>query len=218
MSIVIAALALPGLSATSAYAGPVEDFRNNGGQIDVCKYTPKQLLDAKRNLSPDVLQYAPGLADQLSAGQEGCGGSPSNTPEPRDSIPDAADTDRDGDVDGDDAAAGASRGGGNGKAGNGRGGAASRVPAAPAPATLARARLADIATPPVSARTRSDVPSWVIILLAALGLGALLFTLVRFGGLSTERFTAPLKASFADAGGRSADALSEFWDSVRLGR
>ena len=41
------------------------------------------------------------------------------------------------------------------------------------------------------------------------GSGALLFTLARFGGLSTERFTAPLRASFADAGGRTADALAE---------
>jgi hypothetical protein len=46
----------------------------------------------------------------------------------------------------------------------------------------------------------------------------ILFALVRFGGWSLERFTGPLRASLADAGGRTADALAELRESVRLGR
>jgi len=159
-----------------------------------------------------VIQYSPGLADQLSAGREGCsgGGSPGGV-NPRQTVSDPADTDQDGDIDSADA------GGGSGGA-RGGGPRAGVVPDPPSPSTQARARLADIATPSVAATSRSDVPGWVLTLLIALGLGALLFTLLRFSGLSGERFTTPLKASFGEAGGRIADALSEVWDSVRLGR
>jgi len=133
---------------------------------------------------------------------------------PRQVVSDAADTDQDGDIDSADAAAGSGLGGGGGALEE----RAAAIPDPPTPSTQTRTRLADIATPTVSARTRSEVPGWVFTLLIAGGLGALLFTLLRSGGLSIERFTAPLRASFAEAGGRTADALSEVWDSVRLGR
>jgi len=212
LSAVIASLALLAGAAPDAVAGPVDDFRQDG-VVDVCRYSQGELDQAGDSLPPDVIQYSPGLADQLSAGREGCsgGGSPGAV-NPRQTLSDPADTDQDGDIDSADAAA---AGGGTG------GGPAERaavVPDPPAPSTQTRTRLADIATPSVAARSRSDVPAWVLSLLIALGLGALLFTLLRFSGLSGERFTTPLKASFGEAGGRIADALSEVWDSVRLGR
>ena len=93
------------------------------------------------------------------------------------------------------------------------------MPAPPAPSAKARRRLADIATPTVAdAATGADTPGWLAPLLACLALVAILFTLARFGGWSPERFTRPLRASLAEAGGRTADALTELRESVRLGR
>ena len=208
MTILLAVGGLVALGAAPALAGPVEDFRQDGA-VDVCQYSPTELNNAADGLPPDVIQYSPGLADQLNAGQEGCGGA-GGRPNTVATVPDPGDTDQDGDVDSADLAA-AGGGGGTPKK-------RARVPDPPAPTASARARLADITTPPVSASTGSDVPGWVATLFVALGLGALLFTLARFGGLSTERFSAPLRASFADAGGRTADTLAELWDTVRLGR
>lgn len=217
LSVVIASLVLSAAAVPAAVAGPIEDFRRTGVVI-VCNYSDAELQQAGGSLPPDVIQYSPGLADQLNAGREGCSGGGSPGPaNPRQTVGDPADTDQDGDIDSADAAV----------AGGGGGGAggllapekqAAVIPDPPAPSTQARTRLADIATPTVSATTRSDVPAWVATLVIALGLGVLLFALLRFGGLSGERFTRPLTASFAEAGGRGADALSEVWDSVRLGR
>jgi len=207
----VTVLALPAVAAPGALAGPVEDFRDDG-VVDVCRYSDGALQRAGNSLPPDVIQYSPGLADQLNAGREGCtGGGPSGSGNPRQTLSDPGDVDQDGDVDSADAAAG---GGGGGGAGQRTG----RIPDPPTPSTFSRLRLADIAAPSVSARTRSDVPSWVTALLIALGLGALLFALLRFGGASGERFTAPLKASYGEARGRTADALTQVWDSMRLGR
>ena len=218
LALVIGALGLSAAMAPTALAGPIEDFRDDG-QLNVCDYSREELQRESDRLPPDVIQYSPGLADQLSGGREGCGGTP-ESPDPRRTERDPADTDQDGDVDTADIAAAGAGGGGRGGANRDgqRDPAGPRVPDAPAPSAAARARLADISTPPVSARPGSDVPGWVVALLVALGLGALLFTLARFGGYSAQRLTGPLRASFADAGGRSSDALAEIWDSVRLGR
>ena len=52
----------------------------------------------------------------------------------------------------------------------------------------------------------------------AAGLIAAIVALLRLRGVSFEGVTRPLRASFADAGGRTADTFAEIWDSVRLGR
>lgn len=200
--LVASALAMAG----PATAGPVEDYRQNGS-VDTCQYSPGQLGEAKQNLPPDVVQYSPGLVDQLSAGQEGCGGG-SAPADPRQFEEVATPEGTDGTA----VAAGGGAGPGSGS------GATTRIPDPPAPEAAARERLADIATPAVSTNAGSDVPSWVVVVLLALGAAGLLFTLGRIGGLSAERFTSPLRASFSDAGGRTADAMAEIWDRVRLGR
>ncbi len=206
LALLVALVAGALVTAGPVSAGPVEDFRQDG-VVNPCQYSPGELDEARQNLPPDVVQYSPGLVDQLAAGQEGCGGgSAPGAPDPR-QFEDVATPE------GSDGAAGAA-GGGSG----GPGAAATRVPDPPAPGAAARARLADIATPPVSATAGSDVPGWVVVVLLALGAAGLLFALARFGGLSAARFTGPLRASFADAGGRSADTMAEVWDRVRLGR
>lgn len=204
----IAAIALL-VAVAPASAGPIDDYRRDG-TIDPCKYSDGQLKRGRNNLSPDVEQYAPGLADQLNSGREGCGGSSPGSANPRRTqvVP----------------APGASKGGGRPGGSNGSGAAAGgraaegNIAAPPAPTAAARRRLADISTPPVSARINDGAPGWVKWLLLALLALAALVAVLRRGGLDTERFTSPLRASFGDAGGRTADAAAEVWDRVRLGR
>ena len=195
-----AAMAL-GAAAPAQAQSVFNDFRQNG-TINQCNYTDGQLRQGLNGLPPDIQQYAPGLADQLAGGREGCGGGGSGGGgEPAGAAP-------------------AGSGGGGGPSGSGPAGAPEvKVPAPPAPAAKARGRLADIATPTVAAGANgADTPGWLVPLLACVALAAILFALARFGGWSPERFTRPLRASLAEAGGRTADALTELRESVRLGR
>ena len=205
------ALALALGAVAPAAADPFDDYRRDGS-INPCNYTDDELKDALEGLPPDALQYAPGLADQLAAGREGCGGSPTGAPDPRQY----------------EVTPGATGGGGGGGATGGGADAGTaagtataieaRVPDPPAPKAAAKARLASIATPPIAATPGSDVPGWVTALLIALALGAALVALVRWGVLSTDRLTRPLRAAFTEAGGRTSDAAAELWDVVRLRR
>ena len=192
------------LSASAPALGQdiLNDFRRSGG-INPCNYSDSQLRRGLQGLPPDIQQYAPGLADQLAGGREGCGGGGGGGGEPAAAAP-----------------AGSGGGGGGGPAGSEPAAVREiRVPAPPAPAAKARRRLADIETPTVAgAATGADAPGWLAPLLACLALAAILFTLARFGGWSPERFTRPLRASLAEAGGRTADALTQLRESVRLGR
>lgn len=201
------------VAVAPASAGPIDDYRRDG-TIDPCKYSDGQLKRGRNNLSPDVEQYAPGLADQLNSGREGCGGSSPGGANPRRTqvVPTPGASSKGG--------GGRPGGGSNGPAAPGAGGRAaqSNIPAPPAPTAAARRRLADISTPPVSARINDGAPDWVKWLLLVLLALAALVAALRRAGLSTERFTSPLRASFGDAGGRTADGAAELWDRVRLGR
>lgn len=178
----------------------LNDFRRNG-TVNPCQYTDGQLRKGLQGLPPDIQQYAPGLADQLSAGREGCGGGGGGGGEPAAGAP------------------AATGGGGGGGPAAPAAEPAVKVPAPPAPKAKARRRLADIETPTVTATgTGTDTPGWLGPLLVVLSLAAILFTLARLGGWSPERFTRPLRAALAEAGGRTADALAELRESVRLGR
>ena len=66
--------------------------------------------------------------------------------------------------------------------------------------------------------TGAKTPDWLLPLLVSLSLGGVLFALVRLGGWSPERFTRPLRASLAEAGGRTADAFAQLRDAARFGR
>ena len=191
------------VSAPALAQDILNDFRRNG-TINPCQYSDGQLRRGLNGLPPDIQQYAPGLADQLSAGREGCGGGGGGGS--------AQET----------AAAGGSGGGGTGAGGGGAAPAAEpaiRVPTPPAPDAKARRRLADIDTPTVAgAATGSNTPGWLAPLLAGLALAGILFTLARLGGWSPERFTRPLRASLGEASGRTADALTQLRETVRPGR
>ena len=195
---ILAALAV----AAPASADPLTDYRNTGA-INPCNYSDAELQGALQQLPPDVQQYAPGLTEQLSAGREGCGAG--GQPVPGDTrqfeavpIPGAT--------------------GGGPTLPPPVAAPRTVIPDPPAPKPAARQRLADITAPAVKAETRAEVPPWVTVVLTALALLGLLIALIRYGGLSTERFTRPIAASFSEAGGRTADAMAELWDTVRMGR
>lgn len=197
----ITAVATLGAVAPAAAQDPLQDFRKNGS-INPCNYTPGQLRNGLNGLPPDVQQYAPGLADQLAAGRGLCGGGGGSAPQgsPQAVLPVAP-------------------GGGPPTAGP-TAAPEPRILTPPAPKAQAKAvELKDVATPKVGvAATGADTPAWLLPLLVALSLGAILATLLRFSGWSPERFTRPLGAAFSEAGGRTSDALTEVWESVRLGR
>lgn len=179
---------------------PFDDFRRNG-TINPCNYSDNQLRKGLQGLPPDIQQYAPGLADQLAAGRGGCGGGPrqATAAVPAPTAPGAPPPPT-------AAAAPAAP--------------KIEIPAPPAPKAKARTRLTDIATPTVSttADAGPKTPDWLLALLLCLSLGAMLIAAVRLGGWSPERFTRPLRASFEEAGGRTADAFAQLRDTVRLGR
>ena len=198
-------LALPAtLVALLAAAAPAaaqdelyNDFRGDGS-IDPCTYSPGQLQNGLENLPPDIQQYAPGFGDQLRSGLEaGCGGGGS--------APVATGTDE-------DPTAVAAAGGGGG-------GPDKSFPAPPAP-ERSSAELG-LPTPPVAATpTGSDAPGWVIPAVAALVALIMLGMLAasRFTGFALERVGGSLRASFADLGGRTADAFATATDFLRFGR
>ena len=173
----------------------LNDFRRTG-KINPCNYSDGQLRQGLQGLPPDIQQYAPGLADQLAAGREGCGGGGQPGAVAVPTLPGAPPP---------------------------SGGPPTpqvKVPPPPAPKPKPRPRIAEIQTPTVTTAvaTGSDTPGWLAPVLTALTLVALFVALVRVGGYSTERFTRPLRASLGELGGRSSDALAQLRDTVRFGR
>ena len=206
------------LCAAPASAQDVfEDFRDDG-EINACDYSEQELKNARDNLPPDIVQYAPGLGDQLDAGREGCGGAAPGGTETRDFDTVAP------------LGAGSGRRGGDGAQGAGRGrgrgadadvGAAARRAAAvltpPAPDPIARERLGG-AVPAVAASPGTSMPAWAPVVLALVLLLGGLLAYARRRGTALASLTAPLRASFAEAGGRTADAVATLLDRVPLRR
>jgi hypothetical protein len=58
----------------------------------------------------------------------------------------------------------------------------------------------------------------VAIVLGALGIAALAVALAWILGWAPTGHGTPLRASFVEAGQRTADAAAEFWEWVRRGR
>ena len=185
-------------AAAPAAADPYDDYRSDGS-INPCNYSADELQRSRDALPPDVIQYSPGLADQLAAGQEGCGGqAPGAAPETRDAevvpgLPSAG-------------------GGGSAQTGDAR---RARILDPPTPKAADQVRLANLATPAPSVKPGSEeMPGWVLVVLgglALLGLLAFFATRALAGGLGGR----PLAGG---PGGRISDALTEAWESVRLGR
>jgi hypothetical protein len=181
--------------APSAFAQGelLNDFQGDG-QINPCAYSPGQLQNGLNNLPPDVQQYAPGFADQLRAALEAqCGGGAVPAPDTEEIVPGpVAPT------------------------------AKTRFPRPPAPQPVSRQLIGDAPAPSVAASPGgSDVPDGLLPLIAA---GGALLLLAIGGGLRLaglgfgERLTGPLRASFSDMSGRTADALAYARDVFRFGR
>ena len=198
LSLLMVAFVLAG-TATAAAQNPIDDYRRNG-TIDPCKYSDGQLRRGSGNLPPDVEQYAPGLADALNQGREGCGGG----------APGGADTRQDEAV-----PVPATPGAGSGSAPKPR---QAQIKAPPSPVAAERLRLANFSTPAVTSKPGSDVPGWVVVLLLVALAAAAVVAVVRLTGADSSRLTRPLGAAFRDAGERSGDAMLDLWDRVRLGR
>lgn len=190
-----------------ALAGPIDDYRRNG-TIDPCKYTDGQLKGGLKDLPPDVKQYAPGLADQLNAGREGCGSSGGSNPRQTEAVP----------------APGAPGNGGDGGTGAGgrpgssTGGQAAPIPDPPSPDATPQQRLAGATAPRVTGRIGGDPPGWILPVLLVLIAAAAVVAALRLTGASAQRLTRPLGAAFSEAGARTSDSVVELWDRVRLGR
>ena len=192
-----------------------EDFREDG-EVNACEYSDQELKNARDNLPPDIVQYAPGLADELAAGREGCGGSAPGNTDTRD-FDTVAPPGAGSGGSGRRGADGARRGRG---AGGGADPAALRTGAVltpPAPDPFARERLGGV-VPAVSASPGTSMPAWAPVVLAiALLLGGLM-AYARRRGTDLAGLTAPLRASFAEVGGRTADAAATLLDRVPLRR
>jgi hypothetical protein len=190
-----AALALLVTAPSAAAQSQIYNDFQNDGQIDPCAYSPGQLQNGLNSLPPDLQQYAPGFADQLRSGLEApCGGGPAPASGEELTSPGLA-------------------GGGGGPSNTTR----INTPAAPRPAK--RPSFGNVSAPSVGAAPAgSDAPGWLLPLLAgAVALAALLFAgVMRLTGY--EGFGRPLRASFSDAGGRTADAFAYARDVVRFGR
>lgn len=211
LTCLVALLCAPPAGAQGIY----EDFRDDG-EVNACEYSDEELQKALDNLPPDIVQYAPGLADQLAAGREGCGGS----------APGATDTRDFETVAPPGAGSGGSGSGRGGVDGAGRGARSGADPAAlgtaevlspPAPDPLERARLGGV-VPAVSASPGTSMPAWVPVVLAIALLVGGLMAYARRRGTDLAGLTGPLRASFAELGGRTADAAATLFDRVPLRR
>src|SRR4051794_28424282 len=68
--LIVAALAVAAPSAhADAFDTIFKDFKSDG-QVDPCKYTAAQLQKARKDVPPDIEQYAPDFPDALQAAIE----------------------------------------------------------------------------------------------------------------------------------------------------
>lgn len=183
-------------SAAPAAGGPIDDYRRTG-RINPCNYSQQELQNGLNGLPPDVQQYAPGLADQLGAGREGCGGgnAPGGVRDTRalQSVPLLP--------------------GGSGPAPPPE----PKVPKPPAVAPRPRAKLGNVDAPRVATTPSTpDVPGWIPPLLAIGAVGGLFLAIARTrAGVNGDGLAAALRASSEDASERSADAIAGLWDRLR---
>ena len=200
LAVAAAAVALlAGAPPAGAQTELYNDFQGDG-IIDGCSYSPGQLQDGLNGLSPDVEQYAPGFGDQLRSGltaQCGGGGGAVTTT-----------TDENGVV--------------TPLGGSSEPPTTTEIRTPTAPEGSGRPPLGNLPSPTVlAAPTGSQAPDGLLAGLVA----ALLLLIVVVGGayrvgasLGADRFTRPLRASFAEAGGRTADTMAYARDLARYGR
>lgn len=191
MLVLLASLAFPAGAIASDFQQIFDDYKDNG-EVNGC-YRPEQIHNARRDIPPDIEQYAPGFGDALATAQTRCGSSstPADEPEEEPALvsagtpgPGAPDIEKKKAV---------------------REPPAPRVSAPTVPTELAAPRLAT-----AGASVSSDTPGPLIALLVAAGIAvalALGWTLAWFMGWSPERLTKPVSAAFQTA-----------WDRLNPGR
>src|SRR3954451_2135032 len=210
--LIVAALAVAAPNAhADAFDTIFKDFKSDG-QVDPCKYTAAQLQKAKKDVPPDIEQYAPDFPDALQAAIEAraknqCGkkkaaatAPAATTPAP---TPPAA------------TPAAATTAGAAGQPGQ---------PPAPTPAAGAPAGAPADAAITKAAKTSGDgggdVPAPLVGLAALLGMAlvaGLLWALARFGPWEPA-WALRLRHATGEAGWRAGATWADFTDWLRLGR
>lgn len=190
-------------TAASAQSKLFQDFRKNGS-INPCNYTNKELQQGLNGLPPDVQQYAPGFGDQLRGGRGNCGGGGGSG------------TGQQGTQQNDNQGGAAVPGGPGGGGGPTKPKPQLHIHTPPAPTTR-RAALAGTATPKIDSKpSGSDAPGWLFVLLALAAAGGVLAFVARRRGWSAGERLRPLRAAFAEAGGRFSDSAATTRDRLRF--
>jgi hypothetical protein len=211
--------------AAAAPAALADDFDQvfkdyaKDGRIDPCKHSAAQLQHARKNVPPDIEQYAPDFPDALDQAIEArakgrCGGT-KKAAAPGATAPPAS-----GPVGGTQPPAGKTTTGANGATTTGAAGAppapAADHPPAGAPDDNAIARAASTG----DSGSGSDVPAPLIGLAVLAGLLALAGLAVGLAGWRGWEPPWALRARHAlgEAGWRAGNTWSEFADWVRQAR
>jgi hypothetical protein len=183
------------------------------GEITACRYSVGELNATRGLIPPDYEQYVPGFAEQIDVALQthaagGCSERPA--PQREEEAPAAA------------APAAQPPAAATPEA------APLVIPEPPAPEEPVRQVIQTaVEAPPVQPLAASGTlrgadapaPVWLLALFAGAGVLAGIAAIVAWWfGWSAERWTRPLAAATADAGGRTADLAGEFFDWLRLGR
>lgn len=217
---VLLALALSLLLATPALATLSERLVNdfgNDGTLDVCKYTPRELGQAKDIIASDTDAYDPDFRTAVDAmierrAQGACDKKKPSTPST---------------ASGDSTGAAATPGGGSSGTPSTSGtadskpGAPGATPSPDTPVTAAPLIAGDSIAAEVRGGDGSTVPPVPVIALAILGallvLGALLLAAVRWTGWEPA-WAERARHAAGEAGWRASSTWAEFTDFVRFGR
>ena len=213
--VLLALLAVAPAAQASAFKDIFGAYKKNG-QVDACKWSARQLADAKRQVPNDIEQYAPDFPNALNEAlqKRAAGGCSEDATAPAGSTT---------------APAGGSSSGPGPTATTGvpPGTTPGSTPASgqtpqPAPTSNPSPAIADKAVLAASKRRKSDagIPAPLVALAvigALMALAALLYALARWWAWE-PRWLVRWRHAGAEAGWRASGSWAEFMDWVRMGR
>lgn len=207
-AVAMTALAAPAAPAAS-FAQILDDYKADGA-IAPCAYSEADLKAARAMIPADLVQYAPGLVDQINAALEAWARGdcdkgaqkeratpvpaapppappPASGPEPPPAVTPVE-----------------------------------RILPPPEPPRTPKPSPRLVAVPAAQIGARAaDAPAPVLLLGTLGGLATLALVLAvathRYGW-SPERWSGPVSHSFREAGARVADGLADLWDRIRVAR